>query len=144
VGINPFPQQFPPPQTPLIDKATGAASRDGSYLLLALWSRTGHGDGTPTIGPGLAINDATVVFNITNDWNEFTAVPPGGACQLPQMAVGTDCIIWNDGANSLSVQPQRAAQIDALGAGAGYSLAAGKMQWFRCITPTQIKSMQLG
>lgn len=142
-GINPYPQEMPPAQTALVDSSSGAATKDGRYLWLALWSRTGEGDGVPRVAPNLVVV-AGSMFNIVADWNEFITVPPGGGCLLPPLKVGTDCIIWNDDANSIDVNPQPNQQIDALGLGARYPLAAGKMQWFRCITPTLIKSMQLG
>ncbi len=144
MGINPFANGFPQPQTPVTNKDE-SITKDFRYLLIALWNRTGAGDGVPNIQAGQTVVSGTP-FNIVGDWNEFTTVPASSAIAvLPVLVPGTDCIVFNDDAShSLSVQPQPNIQIDALGNGVGYSLAAGKMQWFRCVTTTLIKSMQLG
>lgn len=143
MGIQGFPNGFPSPQTPIIDPETGAFTKDGRYFLLALWNRTGQGPGLPTVAAGLAVL-AGIPFGITTDWSQFGAVAAGGIAVIPAISVGADAVVFNGGANSLLVKPQPTAQIDALGLGAGYPLAAGKMQWFRCVTPTQLNSMQLG
>jgi hypothetical protein len=144
MGINNYPQNFPAPQTPLIAVQTGLPTQDLRFLLVALFNRTGQGAGSPIIKSGLAVVGGAV-FPIIGDWNQFTSVANGGIAQLPAMSAGGDCIIWNDDpANALSITPQNAVEIDVLGVNAGYMLAAGKMQWFRQVTPTLIHSMQLG
>lgn len=122
----------------------GQATVSFQNFLLALFNRTGAGSGNPNVAAGLVVVAGTA-FIIAADWNEFTTVPNGGVAQLPALDVGSDCIVFNDAAaNALSVAPQAGVQIDTLGIGVGYALAAGKMQWFRAVTPTLIKSMQLG
>lgn len=141
-GIDAFQQNFPQ-RSALVD-TSGVMTNDGKALLLSLWNRTGQGSGAPNVAVGL-VADAVNPFGMTADWNEFDTVPVGGIAVIPPLVVGADIIVFNgDPANSLSVVPQRDAQIDALGIGVGYSLAATKMQWFRCWTPSQIRSMQLG
>jgi len=139
-----YPYPLPPAQTPIVDPNTGAlTAKDGRFLILALLNRTGGSSGAPSVGVGLTVIAGTP-FNIVNDWNEFDTVPSGGIALIPTLNVGAEIIVYNGGANGLSVEPQPNMQIDALGLGIGYSLANLKMQIFRCFTPTQIRSMQLG
>lgn len=140
MGITAYQNALPPPQTPAVaDDDT--LTKDFRYLLLALWNRTGQGNGVPTIDPGVSVAGGAT-YNIIKDWTQFTTVGSGGIAQLPAMAVGTDCIIWNDDTGfALSVRPPAGVLIDLAN---NYSLAVGKMQWFRCISTTLIKSMQLG
>lgn len=137
-----FPQDFLSSNEPVVDKS-GQFTRNVRYLLLALFNRTGQGSGAPIVQTELVVA-AGGDFNITADWNQFSTVAGAGACLLPPMAVGSDCIIFNDGVNSLNVKAQAGVGFDALAVGTPYSLAAGKMQWFRSLTPTSIRSMQLG
>jgi|SRR5579883_2335747 len=144
MGLLVYPKQMPTPQLPIAAKS-GAPANDWYYLLLALFNRTGQGDGAPNIQPNLTavVAPATLPL-IAGDWNIFTTVPNGGAAQIPPLAAGADFLVFNLGANSLAVTPQATDTIDALAKGAAYNLAAGKMQWFRCTAPGQILSMQLG
>lgn len=131
------------PNAVIINLKNGQWSNDGRNLIQALFNRTGGPPGVPNVQVGLIVTGD--VFGITGDWNEFDTVAGGGVAQLPDMVVGSDCIIYNgDAANALSITPQPGVQIDALGFGVGYVLANTKMQWFRAWTPTQIRSMQLG
>ncbi len=125
-------------------KPDGTGTTTFVNFLLSLFNRTGAGTGTPNVASGLTVIAGTP-FVIGADWNQFTTVPAGGQAQLPALPVGTDCIIYNDAAaHSLGILPQPTVQIDALGAGAAYTLAHAKMQWFRSVTPTLIHSSQYG
>src|SRR3974390_3138561 len=94
MGVVPYNQGFPPPLTQITDK-NGAFTKDGRYLALALFNRTGQGDGVPNVLSGLPVVDGKV-FTIVGDWNHFTSVAMGGVAQLPTLAIGTDCIVFND------------------------------------------------
>lgn len=152
MGINGFPTNFPPQRAPIIDQATGQFTMDGRYLLLALFNRSGEGDGFPTIALGLMAQgiDQSSAILMGSDWNEFDTVAAGTGAVIPIMGAGGDIIVWNFGASPLSIYPSPVAapnqpiQIDALGVNQPYMLAAGKMQWLRQISPTQIRSTQLG
>lgn len=138
-----YPYPLPPAPTPIVDPKTGAlTAKDGRFLILALLNRTGGSSGAPSVGTGLVVGADP--FNIVNDWSEFDTVPNGGIALIPLIAVGSEFVVFNGGLNSLAVTPQPSMQIDALGNGVGYALASLKMQVFRCFTPTQIRSMQLG
>lgn len=142
MSLTLYPQNWLPANSSPID-ASGRFTKDVQFLLLAFFNRTGAGAGAPNVQSGLVVT-AGQDFGIVGDWNDFTTVPAAGAALLPSMAVGADCIVWNSGANALNVKPQPGAQIDVLGAGSPYSLGVAKMQWFRGVTMTQIRSMQLG
>lgn len=140
-----YPRQMLQRGEAAVTPNNGAATNDLYYLLLALFNRTGGGDGGVAIGNPLgAVAPPGTLPLIQNDWNVFTVVPAGGACQLPPVAVTADFIIWNFGANPLAITPQPNQEIDTLGAGAAYSLAVNKMQWFRCTAQNQLLSTQLG
>lgn len=140
-----YPRQMIAPAVAIVGPEA-SATKDLYYLLLALFNRTGQGNGAPIIAVGLTalVPGASPLPIIAADWNEFSTVPAGGACQIPLVAVGSDFIVWNFGANVLAVTPQAQQQIDTGGAGRAYNLAAGKMQWFRCTALNQLRSMQLG
>lgn len=146
MSIQAFNQDFPQPPTPIIDPATGALTRDGRYLLLALWNRTGKGTGiVPVVSPALVATGASIAdaLQLTNDWNNLGTVAAGAGCQILPLKPGNDIQVYNGGANPLAIYPPSALdQIDALGAGAPYSLAAGKLRIFECwaITPVQLYS----
>ncbi|HLH92069.1 MAG TPA: hypothetical protein VKX28_26855 [Xanthobacteraceae bacterium] len=141
-GLQAFQQNFPAPQTSIIGP-NGTFTTDGRYLLLALWNRTGGASGAPSVGVGLVVQAGTS-FPIVNDWSEFDTVPNGGSVIIPGLKVGASAVIFNGGANALSVLPQPGSRIDALAVGAGYPLAAGKTQIFSAWSPTQLRSLQLG
>ena len=140
-------QNFPPPETPVID-STGKFTQVGRYLLLALFNRTGMGTGIPlTVGEGLTASGSTQVDGLAmgDDINEFIKVGAGSASVLFAMQPGMLQIVFNgDLVNALSVYPAIGYQIDALGASAAYSLASGKTQIFICYGETQIRTVQLG
>lgn len=143
MGIQGYQQNFPGPQTALVNQQ-GGVTNDGRFLWLALWNRTGQGTGLPSVAAGQAIVAGTP-FNLNADITDFTAVPTGGVAQIPQLSVGAEFIVFNsDAVDAVAITPQPGVQIDGLAVGAAYSLAAGKMQWFHCVTPTLIRSTQLG
>lgn len=148
MGITAFPQALPAPKQPLVNQDS-SITNDYRQFLLALFNTGGGASGVPSVDAGPnntgAVITAGTAYTLTSDWTWFVTVPSGGQAQLPAMVVGTDAIIFNDdSADAVGILPQSGVQIDALGAGSPYSLAHGKMQVFRCVAPTQLKSMQLG
>lgn len=129
-----------------IDPTTGRLTQDARNLLLALWNRTGRGTGIvpivsdPLTAAGASISDA---LQLTDDWNYFATVDSGTGCQILPLKPGNDIQVFNGGANLLLVYPPASTdQIDALGAGNAYSLAAGQLRIFECwdINPGQFYS----
>lgn len=79
------------------------------------------------------------------DNNRFTTVPANSGCVLPPMNGGDSINVFNAGANALLVYPPPGigAQINALAANAGYSVAvATPYSEITCITPTQFHEFQ--
>lgn len=150
MGINGFPVNFNPAQTQLFDPKTGALTNSGLRFLLQIFNRTGAGNGFPTVADNLTAEGTTqqTALLLAADWNFVTSTPSGSGVVFPPMQQGADIIVWNfDGAQALDVYPSPATpaiQIDALGNNQPYSLAHGKMQWFRQRSPTLIVSTQLG
>jgi hypothetical protein len=62
-------------------------------------------------------------------------VASGAGAKLPPagVSVGEDYEVANHGANALLVYPALGGQIGTLGTNVGYSLAAGKLGWFRYV-----------
>lgn len=117
-------------------------------MLRAVWSRTGLGSGVPIqvannlTAAGSSQADA---LGINLDWNEVLTTPVGSGVVLLAIQPGQTQVVFNgDAANSLKVYPPSNFQIDALGANAPYTLAAGKTQFFGCYSNTQLRSVQLG
>lgn len=153
---GPFPNPLPSPQTPLVD-AKGCATKDGRYLWLALWNRTGAGNGIIPVISGIppSVNNALLVaagttqadgLQLTDDWNYFGTVPAGAACVMPPQVPGnTPLQVFNGGLNPLLIFPPVVAgggfKIDALGLNAGFALAAGKLRIFECWSMTQLVSL---
>lgn len=134
MSIQAFGDDFPK-STQFLDP-TGNINKTWLYLLLQLWNRTGQGTGIipvvsdPLTGAGTTIADA---LSLTDDWNWFTTVAAGTGCKILPLKPGNDIQIYNAGAHSLNVYPPTAAdQIDSLGAGSPYVLAAGKLRIFEC------------
>lgn len=139
------PYQYQPTQQ-LVSPQSGVPVRGGVDFLLALYNRTGAGTGSPnqvTQAPvaaaGGTLSTATL---LTADWNEVNATANNQGVQIPAaMVPGTDIVVLNTSAHTVKVYPFNAeSQIDALGDGAPYSLAAGDKQTFQCWTPTQLYS----
>lgn len=63
----------------------------------------------------------------------FGTVAPGTGARLPPMNGGEDCVVYNSGANALTVYPDFGAQTNNLAANAGFSVAAGKGAIFKAI-----------
>ena len=59
----------------------------------------------------------------------------------PAFGPGDDVFITNQGANTLSVYPPVGGQINALGANAAFSIAAGKQTFFRSVGGNQFYAM---
>lgn len=147
MSIQAFGQDFPQPQVKIIDPETGALTRDGRYLLLALWNRTGKGTGIiPVVSASLVATGSSIAdaLQLTADWNYFGNVGGGSGCQILALKPGNDIEVYNgDAIESLAVYPPSAAdQIDALGAGAPYLVLPGKLRIFECwaINPGQFYS----
>jgi hypothetical protein len=152
VGINNYPFRNFNPRATFVDSDRTLA-QDGLYLVLALFNRLGGGSGGANVRVGVvaAGNSQASAFLLTGDWNYVENVAPATGVAIPPIPVGADCIVFNAGANSLSVYPSLVpagqggpVQIDALGANVAYGLAAGKMQWFRMVKPSLLKSTQFG
>lgn len=135
------------PNAPLVNSQTGIPMRDGIDLVLALYNRTGAETGSPNqvtqepvAAAGTTLATATM---LTQDWNEVSPVPVGSGVSIPQAALvpGADIVVYNADANTLNIYPPDAdVQIDALGAGNPYQLAAGASRTFRCWSPTLFRS----
>lgn len=90
---------------------------------------------------GTVQGDALV---LVDGWNEVGATPVNSGVVLPLLGIGLPSLVFNEGVNTLKVYPPGAGQIDALGASAAYSLAAGKIQSFNQLTAARWRSTQLG
>lgn len=73
------------------------------------------------------------------DSSIFATVASGTGCVLPPsgVSVGEDYEVANHGANALLVYPALGGKIGTLATNAGYSLAAGKLAWFRYVGTQQ-------
>jgi hypothetical protein len=152
MGLSAFAYNYDP-RRPLVDANSGVPIRDGRDFLLALFNRGGGAAGVPNVQVGVVASGSaqTDAFGLIGDWNYVETVVSGTGVVIPPIEVGSDCIVFNAGANTLKIYPSVVApaqggpvQIDALGANNPYPLAAGKMQWFRMVKPSLLKSMQLG
>ncbi len=149
---GPFPTGFPPPQTPLVD-AQGRATKDGRYLWLALWNRTGTGNGifplisgiSPSTSSAFLVASGTTQadgLQLTDDWNFFGTVEAGVACVLPPQVPGNIATqVLNKGANPLLIFPPPGFEIDALGVNNAFTLNAGFLRIFECWSTTQLVSL---
>lgn len=126
----------------------GTLTADSRDLLLALINRTGGGTGivpkvndtgtAPIVTTGTTIADAVM---LTTDWNWVTTVPAGTGVLILPLKPGNDIKVYNGGANLLRVYPFNAqSQINALGPGTPYQLAAGSKATFECWSLTQLFS----
>ncbi len=123
-----------------IDPKTGALTKVGRYLLLALWNRTGQGTGivpkvSPAVGQltaiGSSIGDA---LGLVTDWNLVGVVAAGTGVQIMPLKPGNDIEVFNNGSNPLNVYPPTGCQIDAMSVNAPYVLQVGKLRIFQCWT----------
>lgn len=129
------------PTSPLVDKDGVPTSAYGRAIFNQLYNRTGLGTGiVPIVTPppfltatGTTIDDA---LQLTQDWNDIeagvadTGVAISAAINLKP---GNDIWVFNGTATNKKVYPPSATgQIDALGAGTPFDLAAGKLRCFQC------------
>lgn len=116
-------------------------------MLRAVWSRTGMGSGVPIqVDNNLTaagITQATAL-QLNLDWSEVLTTAAGSGVVLLALQPGQTQVVYNGGANALKVYPPNGWAIDALGANAAYSLAAGKTQFFGCWENLQFRTTQLG
>ena len=143
--IGSFPAAFLTPRTTFV-ALDNTLTKDARYFLIALFNRTGAGTGLPSVGNPLSAKGTTQAdaLILASDWNNVSTVASNSGVAIPVLAVGADCLVWNAGANALKVYPPVGSAIDSLGPNTAYSLATGKMQWFRCLSSTIIRSTQLG
>lgn len=133
------------PNSPLVNAQTGVPVRDGIDLVLSLYNRTGGATGSPNqvtqepvAAAGNSLSTATL---LTQDWNTVTATVANQGVQLPSFPPGGDITVYNESAVVVQVYPSDDdVQIDSLGNGQPYALAAGTKQTFQCWTPTQLRS----
>lgn len=112
------------------------------------WSVIPAGSQIPaTIALGLTAtgtNQATALA-LTRQWSTITTVASGTGVLVPPIATGTQATIWNDDAtNDLLIYPLTGMQIDALGTNNPYTLPAGKSQIIDKLSPTSLRTQQLG
>lgn len=81
-------------------------------------------------------NQATAL-DITADINFFTTVASGTGCQLYAAMPGDSQIIYNDGANALTVYPPASAQINSVGTNNGVLVGTNTFCEFHCVSATQ-------
>ena len=115
----------------------------GRALLQAFYNRTGGQDGIiPTVSGALTATGTTLAtaLGLTNDWNLVMTVPANSGViisPLLNLQPGNDIWVYNNDAANLKVYPPSATiQIDQLGAGAPFVLAAHKLRCFQCWTST--------
>lgn len=136
MSIQAFPAQLMPGV--FIDPKTGNLDVNAAKFLLALWNRTGQGTGiVPIVSKALTATGTTLAaaLGLTDDWNLVATTPAASGVRILALKPGNDITVWNLGANALNVYPPDAnTQIDALGNGAPFSLATGKLRVFQCWT----------
>lgn len=135
------------PNAPLVNRDSGVPMRDGIDLILALYNRTGAGNGSPNqvaqdlfAAAGDALANAPI---LAFDWNEVSPVNAGEGVALPvaMLIPGADIVVFNSGANTLRIYPPALdIQIDALGLGIPYQLASGSQRKFSCWSPILLRS----
>lgn len=77
------------------------------------------------------------------DVNRFTTVGANSGCIMTSMNAADNIVVINAGANALKLYPPVGAQINALGANAGYSIAtATPFCYITCTSPTQYHCFQ--
>lgn len=129
------------PSSPLVDSQGIPTSAYGRQFFTQLYNRTGLGTGIVPIvtpPPFLTATGATIAdaLQLTQDWNDIEF---GGAntgviiTPALNMQPGNDIWVFNGTGNNKNVYPPTATdQIDALGAGNPFVLAAGKLRCFQC------------
>jgi hypothetical protein len=127
MGSQLFPAQFTP-RTPLVDPETGQPNQTyGWAFFLALFNRTGGGTGVPlTVGQSLVAGGTPLA--LTNDFNEVLS--GAGGVSLFALKPGQFQVVFNGTGAAINVFPALKGEINALGANAAFSLAAGATQMF--------------
>lgn len=121
-----------------VDKGTGKLTVNAARFILALWNRTGGGTGiVPKVSDPLTATGADVgtALMLKDDWNVITAGANNAGVVMLALKPGNDIQVMNKGPNTYKVYPfDPAVAIDALGAGAAFSLAPGKLRIFEVMT----------
>lgn len=77
-------------------------------------------------------------YEVTSAKNAFSTVAASTGAKLDDQAIAGDSqLIYNGGANALTVYPPSGAQINALGTNAGMLLAIRTSCEFHCLSSTQ-------
>jgi hypothetical protein len=98
-----------------------------------------------TVGNTLTATGTTqgTALALPGDVNRFTTVGANSGTILPAMNPGDAAIIFNGGANALSVYPPTGGQINAVGANTAYSVAtATPLCLVFCVTPLVYLALQ--
>lgn len=89
---------------------------------------------TGLVAAGTTIADA---LRLSGDKNVIATAAAGTGVRLPPNEVGDEFMVHNLGANAVLVYPDLATEnINALGAGAGFSVAAGRAAFFYRVSKT--------
>lgn len=77
------------------------------------------------------------------DINRFTTVAASSGCIIPALNPGDEMVVFNGGANALSLYPPVGGAINAVATNGAYSVAtATPLVRIICITPTQYQVSQ--
>lgn len=135
------------PSSPLVDQNGIPTSAYGRSFFTQLYNRTGLGTGiVPIVSAPLTATGSTIAdaLQLIDDWNDVETVAAGTGVAIAsalRLQPGNDIWVFNGGANALAVYPSDpTVQIDTLGAGVAFSLAAGKLRCFQCWSLTQFRS----
>ena len=147
MSIQKYPAQFQPTAS-LVDQNGIPTTSYGRGFFLGLFNRTGQGNGiVPIVSAPLTATGSTIAnaLQLSADWNYVTTVGGGSGVAISSalnLQPGNDIWVFNFGANPLKIYPPNATTIiDALAAGAPYSLANGaRSRCFQCLTATQFSS----
>lgn len=107
----------------------------------AFGARAANGAVAPSVSAaGTSITDATDLAATTNF---VTTVAASSGVQLPSMEVGDNCVVYNSGANTLTVYPDGSSvAINQLAAAAGVLLPIETGMLFWKVSATQIIAFQ--
>lgn len=134
MSIQSYPYQYRQ-SAKLTDPKTGIPSSDGVDLILALYNRTGQGNGIiPSVSDPLVAAGTTqaTALGLAKDWNYVATVAAGSGVIILPLKPGNDIQVYNAGAHNLNVYPPVGSQIDALAVNAPFVLGAGKLRIFQC------------
>lgn len=148
--LDNYQKDFPAPTQPVIDDM-GRMTDAGQSFWLMLWNRTGKGTGVPIeVETGVVASGATqsTAYQLTRDWSDVATTAANAGVMLRNLKIGQSQLVYNGGGSALNVYPSGDANppaaIDALGANAAFSLAAGKTQVFRAVSTTQLRTISWG